>query len=312
MNGPQLLPKLDSYQETHASGFGASEAAAVVGQDPYCTPWELYHRKTRDIPDKADSESIHLRRGVHLEPFIVAEYQRANPGQPIEYPMGTYRHPVHEFVLASPDAGLSETAGLECKSIGWRVADMIGEPGTNQLPPHWICQGQQQMAVMGWETIVFAVLVEVETLKVYHVERHDGIIEALVAAERELWERIQNREPPEPECWAGHLDAVKRVFRTIEPGKVVHLTDAAKADWTRKREIDAQVKALEDERDTLKAHVYASLGDAQLELIDETHCIRRQMVKASTYTVERRERVDFREVKIPKGIDLKVLEVADG
>ena len=302
MSPPQLLQKRDSYQATHATGFGASEAAAVVGQDPYCTPWELYHRKTGDIPDKADSESIHLRRGIHLEPFIVAEYQRANPGQPIEYPMGTYCHPVHEFVIASPDAGLSEVSGLECKFVGWRLADMIGEPGTNQLPPHWIIQGQQQMAVMGWESIVFAVLVEVETLKIYHVERHEGIIEALITAERELWERIQNREPPEPECWAGHLDAVKKVFRDIDPGKVVHLTDKAKTAWARKREIDVAVKALEDERDTIKAQVYASLGDAQLGIIDGEKCIRRQMVKASTYTVERAERVDFREVKIPKGI----------
>lgn len=311
MNSPQLLEKRSSYQETHASGFGASEAAAVVGQDPYCTPWELYHRKTGELPEKEMGGSIHLRRGVHLEPFIVAEYQRANPGIPIEYPMGTFRHPVHEFMLATPDAGLSELQGLECKSVGWRLADMIGEPGTNQLPPHWILQGQQQMAVMGWSSIVFAVLVEVETLKVYHVEQHDGIIGALVAAERELWERIQNREPPEPECWAGHLDAVKRVFRTIEPGKVIELEPEAKAAWARKREIDIQVKALEDERDTIKAHVYASLGDAQIGLIDEAHCIRRQLMKGSTYTVNRAERVDFREVKIPKGIALP-LPVANG
>jgi predicted phage-related endonuclease len=98
------------------------------------------------------------------------------------------------------------------------------------------------------------------------------------------------------------LDAVKKVFRDIDPGKVVHLTDKAKAAWARKREIDVAVKALEDERDTIKAQVYASLGDASLGIIDGEKAIRRQMVKGSTYTVERAERVDFREVKIPKGI----------
>lgn len=303
---PIPVPDGNNYAETHQTGFGASEAAAVVGVDPYCSPWELYHRKTGAIPERSAEDSIHLRRGIHFEPFIVREFEIAHPERPVaEYPMRTFRHPVFPFMLATPDADLDSGDLLECKSIGWRLADEIGEPGTNQLPEPWIIQAQQQMSVMGRQRVVFAVLVEVEKLLVFNVDRHDGIISALIEAERELWERIRDRKAPEPGDTTS-LAAVKRVFRDVTIGKVVELPAELRDRWQVKEALDEQIKALEARRDAIKAECYAACGDAHIAMISPTHCIKRELRPETRVEFVRREYVDFRCVKIPKGLALPV------
>jgi len=299
-----ILVNLDTeqpYAQTHRSGFGASEAAAVVGMDPYCTTWELYHRKIGTVLDQGDT--FHTRRGKHLEPWIVQEFQLATGIEVIRHPVGVFRAPDQRWMLATPDADLADNSLLECKSIGWRMADEIGEPGSDQLPVPWILQAQQQMHVMGRELVRFGVMIEVERLVIFNIPRDDRLIDTLIAAEGDLWGRIVSGKPPEVAEWSHHLEAVKRVYRNIQVGNAVELSDHSRDSWAELQSLKLARKKIEEREEQIKAQVYAEIGDANYGLLGGDRVIRRSIVKEAEVKYTRKSYIDYREIKRPKGLE---------
>jgi predicted phage-related endonuclease len=150
--------------------------------------------------------------------------------------------------------------------MNWRMAKELDEDATS-LPLEWKLQGQQQCFVMGVGVVIFAVLVDGRTLKQFEVHRDDKMIDILKAKELELWERIQNGDPPDlDESHRSSLALVKSLNKSVEVGKTVELTTDAGAAMEAYVELGKQISALQKERDAMQAKFLAEMGEAELAI----------------------------------------------
>jgi predicted phage-related endonuclease len=142
-----------------------------------------------------------------------------------------------------------------------RVAQQLGEEGSDWVPTEWLMQVQQQMDVMGRDCADIAVLL-FGRLRIYTVGRHDELIATIHEAAEEMRERIENRDPPEINYQhAGALDTLKRVYPEIAGGGVVLDLNASDAAC-RYIDLGKQISDLQKARDACKATVLDAMGEA--------------------------------------------------
>lgn len=303
MTLPNKIADAGPYShEAHKIGFGASEAAPACGLSDHGTPLKIYAEKTGDIEPFEGNDATRL--GDLLQPVIQSEFTHRTGIRVIESPMGLYQSVENPFVLATPDADL-ETGDLgEWKSTTFRTAAKLGEQETDDLPSDWVCQCQQQMYVMERERVQVAVLIDGRTLKTYQVERNDRLIEGIVEAERELWERIENRDPPEPNWKHPRTpQLIREMYGIADALDVMTLSETAVKFLEQRKRMLNLAKEYKKAADEDMAHVLHEIGNAIGGIIPGTgKMIRRKMVERKGYTVEPTSFIEVREVNAPKPI----------
>lgn len=286
----------EEWWKCRAFGIGASEAADALGLSKYGERWKLYHKKIGTL--KEDSDNNHTWFGNKLESVIVEFWEKENGQKVLQHPCPMYRHPDYPFILATPDAIISETKGLEIKHMGWWVASEMGDEGSDYIPERYVVQAQQQMLVMGWDEVEFAILVE-KSLKKYTVKRNEDLIEAIIDGLTELWERIQNYDEPEPD-WENDSvpETVKQLFKKVD-SETFDLSPLSGEAWSEYEEIGKQLKKLEKRRAELKARVLKEIGNREAGILPGgERMVRRKEIPGTTFTVDRKPRIDVRAVKV--------------
>jgi len=177
-------------------GIGGSDAAAILGLDPWRSPLDVYIDKTTDTID--DSESLILQRGLALEPLVAERYAKET-GRKLRRQPGRV-HPEHDFIRCSIDRQIAKTADrptgqLEIKTANSFVFKQFKMDG---IPEKYIVQVQHNLMVWGYEWSGFAVLCP-DTWEMIHfdIERDDQLCDAILAQEIEFWQAVQDRRPPE-------------------------------------------------------------------------------------------------------------------
>lgn len=274
-------------------GIGASESAVAAGLSRWETPRELYMRKRGELPTKEVTRAMRL--GLLLEPAVAALWAEQTGKRITSLGPGLFQHARHPCVLASPDAQLESPDELaEFKTTTSRNEE-IGEEGTDELPTEWLCQAQQQMAVMDATICWFGVLVDGRDLKCYRVDRSEPLIDLLIEADRELWRRIELGEAPEIE--SPTYEQLRRVFRRVHGGVAIELSWAAQAAQDEVERLNSVIRRLEEVKDQQRAIVLAELGEAESGLLPGgTYAIRRSIVPAAT--IQRSQYVTMRKVKV--------------
>lgn len=299
---PIAAPLTDEWHAARKTGFGASEASGVCGLSGYGQPLKIYLEKTGQIEPEDENDAMRL--GKLLESVIESEFVRRTGIKVIESPMGLYRSADNPFMLATPDADL-ETRDLgEWKAMNFRRAAELGEQDSDNLPDDWVCQCQQQMHVMDRQRVHVAVLIDGRTLKTYQVERNDRLIEGIIEAERELWQRIENRDPPEPNWEHSRTpQLIREMYGIVEAGDAIELSEEAARWWQCRKALMETIRENKEEADVLKSQVMHEIGNAPGGILPGTgKMVRRKEMTRKGYTVEEKYLIDVREVKVPKHI----------
>jgi len=295
-------PGTPEWYAARLTGLGASEIAAAAGLDEYMTPLGLYAVKTGlDTDDVEDEGDDPRRMGRLLEPIVKSEFARRRKITFLDPHPPMYRHPEHEFIIATPDAVITEDSLLEAKTASWRMADEWGEEGTDCVPTNYLLQCQTQMAVMGADIVHLAVLFDGSRLKMFEVLRNDELIALVIAAASELWQRIKDRNPPEP-TWEHPTTPklVKAMHKTIADTRIV-LSDAEVAMWSEYENLGKQIGLMNERRDMLKAKVIHAIGDNYAGLLGDGRMVRRKSIYRNGYFVESMSYTDVRATKADKG-----------
>ena len=58
----------EKWLEARRSAIGGSDAAAIIGLNPYSSPYSVWADKTGRLPDKPDNEAMRL--GRDLEEYV--------------------------------------------------------------------------------------------------------------------------------------------------------------------------------------------------------------------------------------------------
>jgi putative phage-type endonuclease len=292
-------PNDPAWREARYTGIGASEAAAACGVSEYETPLHIYMKKRGDLPESEETQSMRL--GRRLEPIVVEEFAAVTGLEIGKYPVEMLRHEQHSFVLATPDAWLANQELLEAKTTTWMMAKKLGEEGSDAVPTEWLMQVQQQMAVTGAERAHVAVLLDGRTLKTFVVERHQALIERIIAIESELWERIRDGDPPEP-TWshARTPELIRQLHRGVDTGRVVELTDDARSAWSNYESLTKMAKEIDEQREAERSRVLAQIGDAEYGDLGDGFVIRRKLVEKTPYRVTPKPYIDIRKIKLER------------
>jgi putative phage-type endonuclease len=244
-----------------ARGVSASEVASIVGVSPYEGAWGCWAKKKGQLVVEMTDEML---LGHLIEPVIATMYERRHPDVTLRL-SDTLTHPTESWAMATPDRIVTRVDGseylLECKTGGPHATKEWGD-GEDEIPPQYICQTQWQMYVTGLDRCDVAGYIG-GALRFHTVNRHDGIIAALVSQCRSFYEAyILGDAEPAVDFRASTTAAIAALY----PEARTPLRDATSEESSALAEYlaaSARVKAEEMEKDRIGNTLRAMIGDAE-------------------------------------------------
>lgn len=267
----------------------STESSALFGMSPYCTAFELWHRK-KSGAEPAFESNERMQWGNRLEAAI-AHGIAQDRGWEIR-PMKEYMRLDGERIGSSFDFVITNLpegpAHLEIKNVdflAFRDGWILDDDGFDEAPEHIEVQVQHQMMVSGFSRSFIGALVGGNTTYVIERQRDDKVIAALRARIAKFWQSVDDNIEPAP-IMPEDADAVIRLNQYANPGKILDVSSdadivAAVEDYRQaKREQDAA----EERAKVMKAQLLVRLGDAE-KIIGERWTISAGMIADTPPTV---------------------------
>jgi putative phage-type endonuclease len=232
--------------------LGSSDAAAVLGLDPYRSAADIWLDKTGLDEGFAGNEATD--RGNLLEPAVLAWFAQET-GKELLRP-STF---VSDPLCWNPDAMLSGTEGVEAKTT--TSTEDWGEPGSDEVPDRVVVQCHHAFAVLPvlqvmWVPVLMPVFGRFE-FRTYRVERNDELARTVEQRGVEFMQKfVRTRERPSD--FKPSLEVLKRIRR--QPNKTIELPDPLVDAFIVARAAKLQAEA--DAEATQRA-LLTALGDAE-------------------------------------------------
>jgi putative phage-type endonuclease len=241
------------------SKIGSSDAAAIMGLDPYRSSWDVWAEKTGKLKATADFPSEAAEIGTALESGLLKLAER-RIGRPVVSGGDTFMH--GSGILAANVDGMVERFErgaeiVEAKDTG--VAEGWGEAGTDQIPNRVLIQVTVQMACSDSHVAhVVRLLARFgHSLEMFRVAFNPRLAVMILEECQHFWDSHVKADVP-PSGVLPSMTTLKEFVRV--PAKVVSIPAAIVQDW---RAEDAAAKTATKRADAAKAKVLAALGDAE-------------------------------------------------
>lgn len=240
----------DTWLECRRTGVGASEAAALVGEDPRRGLVQLYLDKVSDDIIETRSDEW-LEWGLRHEPTILEAYSSERYAGRHCYAGGTLlRSVAHPWALATLDAWTyrewdGPEVPLELKTTEVWHADTWADGCPR---PYW-WQLQHQMLVTGAPWASIACLLGVHRLVWCDVERDEQAIERLIRAGERFWGFVERRQlPPGPMDSRALVAAYPRSqpSTVLLPGSWIEIDDERELTRSRVRDHEQRLGEIDD------------------------------------------------------------------
>ncbi|WP_277187643.1 YqaJ viral recombinase family protein [Caballeronia sp. BR00000012568055] len=284
-----------AWLEQRRSGVGGSDAAIACGLHPYMSALELYYDKTGEaVIEREDTERMQMGRA--LEDAIADVFAERYDVKLRRHAMK--RHARYPWMIGNPDRVIEGARiGLEIKNVdtfAHRFGEW-GEPDTDQIPEPYFLQCLHYATIFDYREWHLAALVGGNRLTRYIVRRDDAELEEqLIEGEREFWQCVERREPPEMDyARSGAIALIKRLYPGTN-GEAIELP----ADMDYWHNVHRQSADLAKEyagvADGAKAHILRGMGEASIGRLSSGGEYRRKIVKKPGHTVEPYSYIDFR------------------
>lgn len=249
----------EKWLEARALGIGGSDAAVIMGMNPYKFPYQLWLEKTgqAEAPDLSHVQAVYW--GSKNEANI-ADWFQETTGKKVRK-LGTLRSRSHPFMLANVDrAVIGEEAGLEIKTAGVSLAKKWKG---DEIPDAYYCQCLHYLAVTGADRWYIAVLIGGNEALYKTVERNEDDIKALIEAEAGFWKLVETKTPPPVDGSDSCAAALSAQYKGGDPNFSVVLQpsteDVIESLENDKAIMDALRKQITEKENRLKA----LLGNAE-------------------------------------------------
>ena len=247
----------EAWRRLRRESIGGSDAAVIMGLDPWKSKLELYCDKKGLLEDAQETEAIRL--GSDLEDYVARRFCEAT-GKTVKRSGYMWQHPEFGFMTANIDREIvGENALLECKTTS--IMNRHHFAG-GDIPLRYYVQCMHYLAVTGCERAYLAVLVMNRGFYWYVIERDENEIESLVRAEADFWEKhIEAEIPPVADGSDGSLNALGKLY----PEKSRTAADIREYNEDVERYIDigGLIKKLEAERRGIKGRLASALGGSE-------------------------------------------------
>ena len=245
----------DEWLELRRRFIGGSDAATVVGLNPYSSRVALYLDKKGMSAPKEESEAMRL--GTDLEDYVAKRFSEKT-GKKIRRDRHMYLHPAYPFIGADVDRRVvGEDAILECKTTrGGRWDFEAGE-----VPPHWYCQCLHYMNVTGAKKCYLAILHLGKGFYVFEINRDEAQMKALLDAEISFWRDFVEKDVlPDPDGSESAREALKAAFSDTEETEANLMShEGDLAEYERLKAEESQVKK---DIEQIKQRIQVTMGSA--------------------------------------------------
>jgi putative phage-type endonuclease len=280
----------EEWLKERKNGIGASDAAAILGENPWCSPMAVYADK---IGAGTNETSERMELGKKLEPFIAERFTEITGfGTQNLGDFTMFAHPEYPFLRAT----LDRIVQCDCttKLLEIKTTNPMNLPEWENGPPvYYQIQVQHQFMVTGMTSGYICCMFGTEHVEVYPVEIDPEFIPILIEKELEFWDRVQRREPPPADASESCAKALK-ALHPKDNGETVILGDEYGAIIEALRTANEQKKVIEKVIDGCKNKLIAAIGDNTFGVVPgigrlsfKTQTNPEHTVKASTFRVLR-------------------------
>jgi putative phage-type endonuclease len=184
-----------AYREQQ-SGIGGSEAATILGLNPYKSKFNLWLEKTGQI-ERPKVNNQYIEWGNLLEPVIRKKFAEET-GFKVMQNNFVLAHDIHDWMVANLDGevidpSFSGRGVLEIKT----TSEHNKKEWADGCPTHYMCQLQHYLAVTGYDYAYIVCLCGGNHFIYYLVERDDYVIDQIIRAEMDFMDKVATRTPPE-------------------------------------------------------------------------------------------------------------------
>ncbi|KMS63942.1 YqaJ viral recombinase family protein [Sphingobium baderi] len=265
MNAMSSIRGGDGDDAFRSSVVGASEVAALFGEHPWLTEFELWHRKSGTVstPDFAHNERTEW--GVRLEPVIIGAACERFGYEPIDTPKrldngkGLGGHPDKMVMCPRRGRGI-----LEVKTADWLVAKGWGD----EPPLNYLLQVMSYAGLAGCDWGDVIVLVGGNELRRFEYEFRPLIFAGIEARVVQFWQSVREGVSPKPDFTrdgsiiaALYPDATDAVVDL----RTNNLAAIAATNWLDGKHMEKQGKAMAE---AAQAELLEKMGDAGVALLD--------------------------------------------
>lgn len=263
---PEYIQGSSEWHALRKTKITATDAAVIIGLNPWKTPYQLYHEKKSNEPPPPANAA--MQRGTELEPiarekFILSTGIRMIP-----------RVVIKDWAMASLDGISDENEILEIKCSGDKVH---AEALQGKVPSYYYPQLQHQMYVC-------------DALKAYYfsfdgndgisieVQRDDEFIKTMIDAEYAFYQRLETNTPPQ----------------STENDYIERNDDTWIEQVTKWKSLTASIKDLETQEEELRKRLIFLSGESNTRGGGISLC-----------QVTRKGNVDYTKIPELKKIDLE-------
>lgn len=269
---PTIEMSREEWLAERRKSLGGSDMGAVLGLNPYRSPYVVWAEKTGRLPETADNEA--MRQGRDLEGYVAERFEEVS---------GKVCQRLN-YILRSDDAPhlhanidrrvLGEKSGLECKTAS---ALNLRRYQGGEFPESYYVQCVSYLAVTGWERWYLAALVLNKAFFIYQIttvvndpcpDWCEGSVyvspeelEALKSSARHFWESyVAPDNAPPPDGYASTTEAIEAGYE--ETGGEVTLF-GREGLLRQHGELVQQKKAIERELERIKQTLLLDMGSAE-------------------------------------------------
>ena len=248
---------------TRDMGIGGSDAAVIMGLNPYKSPYQLWMEKTGQAAPPDLSGNPYIYWGTKNEANI-ADWFQEETGKKVRK-LGTLQNRTYPFMLANVDRQvLGENAGLEIKTAGVRH---YKEWKGDEIPDAYYCQCLHYMAVTGSDYWYIAVLLGGNESMWKRIDRNEEDVQTLMSKEREFWSLVQTHTAPPidgsvscAQALAGRYHGEDKTI--VLPDDAAQIIDDLRGDKEILEQLKAQITLRENQlKDMLGEAEIGTVGD---------------------------------------------------
>lgn len=208
----------EEWLEHRKGSIGGSEAAAIVGLNPFETKFTVWADKLGKLPPKEETEA--MRIGNDLEEYVAKRFCEET-GKKVRRENSFLHNPDFPFAHATVDRlVIGEDAGLECKTTSVMNLKRFKN---GEYPANYYVQCMHYMMVTGAKRWYLAVLILGKEFTWFTIERDEEEINALRVSEEEFWNLVETKQEPEVDGSDKTSDAITHIFAESEDDVEVSL-----------------------------------------------------------------------------------------
>lgn len=241
----------------------STDISALFGLSPYCTPFELYHRKREGFEVEFDVNE-RILWGTRLQDAIAA-------GVAEDHKLSIRR--MNEFIIddeekigSSFDFSIENDGLMEVKNIDSLVFknNWIKDGDALEATPYVEMQAQFQLMVSERKYLIIAALVGGNKVQLIKRTPDSEIIKAIKSKVAAFWKSVESNTPPSPN-FEKDAKFISNLYGFAEPGKIFNAeSDEEIATLVSKyKEMSVAIKQCEATKDAMKAQILMKIGDAE-------------------------------------------------